>query len=276
MGTIIPFVPLAKSLVKYLPKIADRPYSKVEAAFCVMVDYDDQKPVTIRGYAKLWQWNKKTVLKFLTDHGAMIIYPKNTGDYKNQRGSIGILKRDQSGTNQGPIRFINNKDLSSNRDQSGTNQGPIRDQSVPPTIEPKPKPKPKQRTSKIFAADSLEMQISNYLYAVLLKSDSDLQKPKMQNWCKEIDLLIRIDKAKPEDIKTVINHAHDPKNSTGKFSWIPNLRSPKKLREHFKTILIQSRQYKTGKGSEKSLSELVAESKVQNFDLELTDFEEVR
>lgn len=155
MGTIIPFVPLAKAFVKYLPKIADRPYSKVEAAFCLMVDYDDQNEVTISGYAKLWQWNKKTVSKFIIDHGAFIIYPKDTGNYKNQKGLIGILKRDKSlplkGTKKGLIRFIDNSDLDSNRDLKGTKKGLIttlkKDKSLVTTIEPKPKPEPKKKTT---------------------------------------------------------------------------------------------------------------------------------
>ncbi len=141
MGTIIPFVPLAKSFVKYLPKIADRPFSKIEAAFCLMVDYDDQNEVTISGYAKLWQWNKKTVSKFIINHGARIIYPKDTTNHKNQRGLISILKRDLKGTNKGLITFIDNKDLATNRDLTGTKQGLNRDKSLPSTIEPKPEPK---------------------------------------------------------------------------------------------------------------------------------------
>jgi hypothetical protein len=141
MGTIIPFVPLAKSFVKYLPKIADRPFSKIEAAFCLMVDYDDQNEVTISGYAKLWQWNKKTVSKFIIDHGAQIIYPKDTGNYKNQRGLISILKKDLKVSNKGLIGFIDNKDLQTNRGLKGTKEGLKRDKSMVTTIEPKPKPK---------------------------------------------------------------------------------------------------------------------------------------
>lgn len=151
MGTIIPFVPLAKAFKRYLPKIADRKYGEIEAAFSLMIDYDNQNEVTISGYAKLWKWNKKTVSKFIKDHGAMIIYPKDTENYKNQRGLITILKRDQKGTNKGLIAFIDNKDLTTNRDLKRTKEGLKKDQSLPPTIEPDPKPDPKEITySKTF------------------------------------------------------------------------------------------------------------------------------
>lgn len=141
MGTIIPFIPLAKAFKKYLPKVAERPFSPIEAAFSLMIDYDDQNEVTVAGYAKLWKWNKKTVSKFITDHGAKIVYPKDTKVFKNQRGLISILKRDLKGTNKGLIVFIDNKDLQTNRVLKGTKEGLKRDLSVPSTIEPKPKPK---------------------------------------------------------------------------------------------------------------------------------------
>lgn len=93
----------------------------------------------------------------------------------------------------------------------------------------------------IVDKNSLEYKICFYLYNMLLKSDPDLEEPNWTNWCKDMDLFLRRDKPKPTDIKTVIDHAHNPKNSTDNFSWIPNLRSPKKLRKHFKTILLQIR-----------------------------------
>lgn len=149
MGTIIPFVPLAKSFAKYLPKIAGRKYGEVEAAFSLMIDYDDQNDVTISGYAKLWKWNKKTVAKFIKDHGACIAYPKDTKNYKNQRGLISILKRDLRGINKGLIAFIDNKDLAANRDLKGIKEGLKKDKSLVTTIEPKPKPEEKELSDKI-------------------------------------------------------------------------------------------------------------------------------
>jgi hypothetical protein len=103
------------------------------------------------------------------------------------------------------------------------------------------------KTSKIFDDDSTEMKIAKYFFSVLQKSNPNQQEPNWQNWCKDIDLFLR--KVKPEktDIKKVIDWAHDPDNSTDKFSWIPNLRSPKKLREHFEKILLQIKTVNTKK-----------------------------
>lgn len=93
-------------------------------------------------------------------------------------------------------------------------------------------------SKKIFDDESREMKICKYFFAVLLKSKPNQNEPNWQNWCKDIALFLRVDKPSNEEIKTVINFAHDSSNATDKFSWIPNLRSPKKLREHFEKILL--------------------------------------
>jgi len=89
-----------------------------------------------------------------------------------------------------------------------------------------------------FSDESLEMKIAKYLFSVLLKSDPNNKKPNFQSWSSEIDKILRIDKRNKDDIRKVIDYAHDPINETDKFSWIPNLRSPNKLREHFTTIFL--------------------------------------
>jgi uncharacterized protein DUF4373 len=95
-----------------------------------------------------------------------------------------------------------------------------------------------KKSAKEFTDDSLEMKISRYLFKVLLKSDQNNKEPNFQNWCIDVDKILRLDKRTPDDIKKVINYAHDPKNANDKFSWIPNLRCPRKLREHFTTVLV--------------------------------------
>lgn len=99
----------------------------------------------------------------------------------------------------------------------------------------------KSKTKKVFDDYSTEMKICKYFFAVLRKSIPEQNEPNWQNWCNDIDLFIRKMKPTNEEIKTVINYAHDPENATDKFSWIPNIRSPKKLRQHFETILLQSK-----------------------------------
>jgi hypothetical protein len=51
------WIPLSKTLTKELP--LDRPYSQVEAAFALQVDFDNERPVSIAGYARAMELGKE-------------------------------------------------------------------------------------------------------------------------------------------------------------------------------------------------------------------------
>jgi hypothetical protein len=141
---------------------------------------------------------------------------------------------------------LNNYEGTNESTDEGTNEST----EVAPTINKKDKELKKEKNktkSKKFDAESREMKICKYFFAVLRKSRPEQPEPNWQNWCKDIELFLKKSKATNEEIKTVINYAHDPMNATDKFSWIPNLRSPKKLREHFERILLQVSQKPTSK-----------------------------
>lgn len=57
------WIPIDKRTIARLPK--DRPYTDTEALLSLAVDIDNKRPWTIRGYAALWQWNRKKVKKFV-------------------------------------------------------------------------------------------------------------------------------------------------------------------------------------------------------------------
>jgi hypothetical protein len=97
-----------------------------------------------------------------------------------------------------------------------------------------------KKPKRVFPDDCVEMEISKYLFKVLLKSDKNNKKPNFQNWCLVVDSILRLDNRSKEDTMKVIDYAHDPANSKPAFSWIPNLRSPTALRKHFTKILIQA------------------------------------
>jgi hypothetical protein len=97
-----------------------------------------------------------------------------------------------------------------------------------------------KKPKRVFPDNCVEMEISKYLFKVLLKSDKNNKKPNFQNWCLVVDSILRLDNRSKEDTMKVIDYAHDPANSKPAFSWIPNLRSPTALRKHFTKILIQA------------------------------------
>ncbi len=121
------WVPLSKGYRKNLPH--DRAYSKVEAGFSVQCDYDNNKPVTVAGYADLWRWSRKRVSNFLESIGAYIIYPENTVKKQNQKGQIALQIKNRSGTDKEQMRFIDNKDLQEQENRSGTDKEQIRNRS---------------------------------------------------------------------------------------------------------------------------------------------------
>lgn len=228
------WVAIHKGFIKHLP--IDREYSELEAMFSLSVDIDNKKSVSILGYSTLWGWSRNKVKRFLFDVGIEFFYPESIVKKQNQRAEAKGQIMDRTWTDNGQIRYIVDKGLYPEKDRSRTDDGQIKDT----TINPDPDPDPKTLMSKkIFDDNSIEMKISKYLFTVLLKSDPNNKKPNFQNWCIDVERMLRIDKRSPEDTKKVINFAHDPQNSTDKFSWIPNLRSPKKLREHFTAILLK-------------------------------------
>ena len=123
------FVPVDINSRKYLPKIADREYTKLEALFSVQLDHFKNNPVSISGYSKLWKWSRNKVSKFLDDIGAQIEYDFSTTKKQNQKGQIGLQIRDRSRTDKGQISFIDLKCLDDEKDRSRTDKGQIRDRS---------------------------------------------------------------------------------------------------------------------------------------------------
>jgi hypothetical protein len=128
------WIPISKAFVKSLPK--DRPYTELEAAYCLQIDYDKNNTVTVTGYSHLWQWGKKRVYRFFKRMGIAIEYPDNTTNIQRQRGHIKI--GDCKETEKSLIRLIDNRGL----EHTTTLKG---DRKRPATID---KDKDKEHTRK--------------------------------------------------------------------------------------------------------------------------------
>ena len=101
------WIPLSKGLAKYLPK--DRPYTKLEAAFSLQLDYDANNPVTVAGYSSLWRWSRNKVVRFLHILGVSLIATVEEKQRKNQKRHISIHIKDISTEKKGHIRLIDNR-----------------------------------------------------------------------------------------------------------------------------------------------------------------------
>jgi uncharacterized protein YlaN (UPF0358 family) len=85
-------------------------------------------------------------------------------------------------------------------------------------------------TSQLFSKDCLEHKISLYLQNKIIENNPAFKErtdSQLQKWCKEIDRLIRLDKAKTADIKKIIDWVYQDS------FWNSNILSAGGLRKHY-------------------------------------------
>lgn len=79
----------------------------------------------------------------------------------------------------------------------------------------------------IFMESSIELRLSSLLLSLIRKRKPDFKEPNLQEWAREIDLMIRIDNRSPERIEQVIMWCQEAP------FWQNHILSTSKLREHF-------------------------------------------
>lgn len=88
-------------------------------------------------------------------------------------------------------------------------------------------------TIKTFLSDSIEVRLAALLFEKILSRNPNHKKPNIQSWAKDINLMIRIDKRTPEDIRRVIEWCQ---NHT---FWQSNILSTEKLRKQFDQLFLK-------------------------------------
>jgi phage replication O-like protein O len=163
-----------------------------------------------------------------------IVIVEYKGDYTNPR-KIGLNKDfdtwrcNQSVTTNENVTTHKNVEESTNEnvDKVPTNPLPNKD-SYKDNIKKDIRPK------KNFPDDSLEMHLSLELFNRIRANNPKFKEPKLQIWCKDIDLMMRKDERTPEDIRNVIEFAQADS------FWKSNILSTKSLREKFDRLYMQS------------------------------------
>lgn len=112
-----------------------RPYTELEAAFCLQLDYYCGDKVTLTGYSKLWGWSKGRVIRFLERVNAKIIYPEDTAKKQNQNGLIMILKTDRYPEKNRLIEISDINNIEATTDRTKKKNGLKTDRSCDSTIE---------------------------------------------------------------------------------------------------------------------------------------------
>lgn len=156
-----------------------------------------------------------------------IVIVEYKGDYTNPR-KIGLNKNfDKWRCNQS---VTTNKKVNTNELVAETTNENI--EEVPTKTLPKKdiiknNIKKDIRPKKIFSDESLEMELSIELLKRIKANNPKFKEPKLQVWCKDIELMMRLDKRSPEDIRKVIEFAQSDK------FWKCNVLSTNSLREKF-------------------------------------------
>lgn len=87
---------------------------------------------------------------------------------------------------------------------------------------------------KIFADDSVEMELSRDLLNRIKDNYPKLKEPNIQSWCKNIELMLHKDGRSPEEIRQVIEFAQ-----VDEF-WKCNILSTQNLRKQYDRLYMQS------------------------------------
>jgi len=95
----------------------------------------------------------------------------------------------------------------------------------------------KVKNIKTYLSDSIEYRLAEYLYKLILSRNGKFKKPSLQTWSNGIDLMIRLDKRDPEDVKSVIKWCQNDtagKQPEGNWKgWANNILSVNTLRKQF-------------------------------------------
>ncbi|NQT67098.1 MAG: winged helix-turn-helix transcriptional regulator [Actinobacteria bacterium] len=104
----------------------------------------------------------------------------------------------------------------------------------------------KSDIKKIFDEQSEEYKLSLYLFKGIKENNPEAKEPNFQMWAKNIDLMARIDKRKPEKIKQIIDWIR------GNDFWYKVILSTENLRKNFDRLEMQSQERK-GKGENENI-----------------------
>ncbi len=86
----------------------------------------------------------------------------------------------------------------------------------------------------IYSHNSTEFRLSKYLFSFIKERHSNHQEPDFQKWAKQIDLTIRVDGRKPEEIEKLIEWCQ------GDDFWKNNIISTGKLRKQYDSLWLKA------------------------------------
>ena len=145
----------------------------------------------------------------------------------NDEGTMKVTMKERRRQRQGNNI---NKNVKNEQECNKNDKDILSSQQVDDDDEEKPKFK--------FDADSVEIQLAQFMISEMLKVKPDSKVPKddvgkLQGWATDIDRMMRLDKRTPKQIAELFRWAQNDS------FWCSNIRSPQKLRKQWDTLELQ-------------------------------------
>lgn len=128
----------------------------------------------------------------------------------------------------------NDKEVTKDRQTTDKEVTPIEEGKK----ETRQKGKKKEEPENKFSDDSIELNLARLLWGEIASRNEAFKRKKInsQNWAKDFDLMLRIDKCPEAEIRAVINFAVNDQ------FWAKNILCPSKLRKQYAKLFAAMRQ----------------------------------
>ena len=180
--------------------------------------------------ANKWNWDRKTVRKFLTllQQEEMILKSST-----KRWTSITVINWDKYQLDGQEVGQEVGQGVGQDRDRGlDTNKNDKNDKND----------KKNNISSKVFADDAQELLLAQKLKTLILSNNPKARVPdNLQKWAYEIDKMIRLDKRTPKEIESVIEFSQNDS------FWMANILSVAALRKQFDKLYLQSKRQRNMK-----------------------------
>jgi hypothetical protein len=180
--------------------------------------------------ANKWNWDRKTVRKFLTllQQEEMILKSST-----KRWTSITVINWDKYQLDGQEVGQEVGQGVGQDRDRGlDTNKNDKNDKND----------KKNNISSKVFADESQELLLAQKLKTLILSNNPKARVPdNLQKWAYEIDKMIRLDKRTPKEIESVIEFSQNDS------FWMANILSVAALRKQFDRLYLQSKRQRNMK-----------------------------
>ena len=180
--------------------------------------------------ANKWNWDRKTVRKFLTllQQEEMILKSST-----KRWTSITVINWDKYQLDGQEVGQEVGQGVGQDRDRGlDTNKNDKNDKND----------KKNNISSKVFADDAQELLLAQKLKTLILSNNPKARVPdNLQKWAYEIDKMIRLDKRTPKEIESVIEFSQNDS------FWMANILSAATLRKQFDKLYLQSKRQRNMK-----------------------------